>query len=201
MPTSMPARRTLQPALLFVGLWLILLAAGYLLALDATDRGDFVTRHTARVAVLFWALAVGARLLGCTRHTSRWLWTLACGAYLIHVAAAFEHIHHWSHAAAFEHVELVNGFGPGIFVSYLFSLIWLADVLWWLFAPISYESRPRWIDLGVHGFMAFVVFNGTVVYETGFIRWASVVMFLTLGLLAVRRFRRRVSIQRIEAGR
>jgi hypothetical protein len=197
----MAARRTLQPALFFVGLWLILLAAGFRFALDATDRGDSFTRHTARVAVLFWGLAVAARLLRCTRPTSRWLWTVACGAYLIHVAAAFEHIHHWSHSAAFDHVEQVSGFGPGIFASYLFTLIWLADMLWWQFAPIAYETRPIWLAVGVHGFMAFVIFNGTVVYEMGFIRWASILMFLTLGLLAVRRIRRRAFIQRTEAGR
>src|SRR5262245_29551754 len=105
----MLARQTLQPVLLFIGLWLILPAAGYRLALDSSDRGDYFTRHTARVAVLLWGLAVGARLLGRGRDNSRGLWTLACGAFLIHVAAAFEHIHHWSHTAAFEHVEQVSG--------------------------------------------------------------------------------------------
>jgi hypothetical protein len=197
----MPARQLLQLALLFIGLWLILLGAGYPLAIDATDRGEYFTRHTARVAVLFWGLAVSARLLRCTRPTSRWLWTLACGAFLIHVAAAFEYSHHWSHAAAFKHVEQVSGYGPGIFVSYLFTLVWLVDVLCWWIGPVSYESRPRWLAAAIHAFMAFIVFNGTVVYETGFIRWASTLMFLTLGLLAVRRFWRPASIQRIEAGR
>src|SRR5262245_24601936 len=187
MQSSMPARQILQPTLLFVGLWLILFAAGYRMALDAADRGDYFTRHTARVAVLFWGIAVAARLLGCGRYDARWLWTLACGAYLIHVAAAFEHIHHWSHDAAFEHVEQVSGLGPGIFVSYLFRLIWLADFLWWWIGPVSYETRSKWLNLAIHGFMAFVVFNGTIVYETGFIRWASIVMFFALGVLVIRR--------------
>jgi hypothetical protein len=39
--------------------------------------------------------------------------------------------------------------------------------------------------------MAFVVFNGTVVYETGFIRWAGVVAFTLLGMLAGWRLFRR----------
>jgi hypothetical protein len=201
MPSPMPVRQTLRPALLFAGLWLILLATGYRLALDATDRGDFFTRHTARVAVVFWGLSTATRLLAIGRFDARWLWTLACGAYLIHVAAAFEHIHDWSHSAAFDHVEQVSGFGPGIFVSYLFSLIWLEDVLWWWIGPNSYESRSKWLNLALHGFMAFIVFNGTVVYETGFIRWASIVMFFALGLLAARRFWLRASVQRVEAGR
>lgn len=185
----MPARQTLQPALLSVGLWMIFLAAGYRVALDTADRGDYFTRHTARVAVLFWGIAVAARLLRVGRKDARWLWTLACGAYLIHVAAAFEHIHRWSHAAAFDHVEQVSGFGAGIFISYLFTFIWLADVLWWWIGPFSYESRPMWLALGLHSFMAFVVFNGTIVYESGFIRWASIAIFVGLGLLLIRRLR------------
>ena len=39
----------------------------------------------------------------------------------------------------------------------------------------------------LHGFMAFMVFNATVVYETGSIRWAGAVGFVVLGALIVRR--------------
>jgi hypothetical protein len=35
--------------------------------------------------------------------------------------------------------------------------------------------------------MAFIVFNGTVVYETGFIRWAGLGLFVVLSVLLVRR--------------
>lgn len=151
------------------------------------DTPDFVTRQTARVAVLFWAIAA-ALLLTKNRPLARWNWTLACAAYLVHVATAFDRIHGWSHVAAFQHVEEVSGYGPGIFVSYCFSLLWLADVLWWALDFDSYDSRPIGLDWAIHLFFAFIVFNGTVVYETGFIRWAGIVIFLFLGILFVRRF-------------
>jgi len=51
----------------------------------------------------------------------------------------------------------------------------------------GYEARPVWLDRVVHGFLAFVVFNATVVYETGFIRWAGTVLFAALGVLWWRR--------------
>jgi hypothetical protein len=85
------------------------------------------------------------------------------------------------------HVEAVSGFGPGLFVSYAFTLLWLADALWWWIDRPRYDARPVWLDWAVHGFMAFMVFNGTVVYETGFIRWAGCLLFAVLTLLAVRR--------------
>jgi len=167
----------------------ILLAAIFLSPthLQIGHVGEFLTRQTARVAVLFWSIAV-ALLLMKNRLLARWVWTLACAAYLVHVATAFDRIHGWSHEAAFRHVEEVSGYGPGIFVSYGFSLLWLVDVLWWEFGSESYERRPIWLDRVIHVFFAFLVFNGTVVYETGFIRWAGIAIFLLLGILFVCRF-------------
>ena len=172
--------------------WLVLIVAALLSPriLPGSDPADTATRQTARVAVLFWALAAAVLLLR-NRSTGRTLWTLACAAYLIHVATAFDRVHGWSHGAAYAHVEEVSGFGPGIFVSYFFSLLWLVDALWWQVSPRSYEMRSRWFDLAVHAFMAFVVFNGTIVYETGFIRWAGIVIFAVLGVILAFRVGRR----------
>ena len=104
-------------------------------------------------------------------------WTLAWAAFVVHVAMAFHHAHRWSHAEAFRHVEESSGFGPGIFVSYAFTLIWTWDVLrWWARGPAA--RPPRWWL----GFMLFVTFNATVVYEAGFIRWAGLAMFAALAL-------------------
>jgi hypothetical protein len=152
------------------------------------DPDDLVTRQTARVAVLFWAMAAAALLLG-RRQFARAAWTVGCGAFLVHVGTAFERVHGWSHPAAVRHVEALSGFGPGVFVSYVFTLAWVSDVAWWWLDEVTYDSRPAWFDRLVHGFMAFVVFNGTVVYETGFIRWAGAVVFIALGWLLLSRSR------------
>jgi hypothetical protein len=80
----------------------------------------------------------------------------------------------------------VSGFGPGIYVSHLFTLLWTLDVACWWLRPHAYATRPAWIGRALHAFMAFIVFNGTVVYENGPIRWAGVAMFVALGGLWLR---------------
>lgn len=141
-----------------------------------------LVRRSADLAVAYWFFAATLILVG-QRWIGRWAWTIACVAYLSHVVVAFVGYHGGAHSHAFDHVQEVSGFGPGIFVSYLFTLGWVADVLWWWFAPTSYDARPQWLDRTIHGVMAFIVFNGTVVYETGFIRWAGLAGFSLLGLV------------------
>jgi hypothetical protein len=150
------------------------------------DPADTVTRQTARVAVLFWGIAAAALLIH-KREWARATWTVGCLTFLIHVATAFDRIHGWSHFAAMRHVDAISGFGPGLYFSYAFTLIWLGDVAWWWLGRHSYETRPTWLDRSIHLFFAFIVFNGTVVYETGFIRWAGVLLFGFLASLFVRR--------------
>src|SRR5260370_12959445 len=96
---------------------------------------------------------------------------------------AFHYCHHWSHDAAVGHVRDVSGFGQGIYVSHAFSLFWTLDVAYWWLQPRGYALRSPWFGRLLHGFMAFMVFNSTVVYEQGFIRWAGVVLFAVLGPL------------------
>jgi hypothetical protein len=192
--SSTVARRALIVA------WAVLLAAILLapsLGLSG-DVGDDLTRNTVRLALLFYAPAIALML--CLRpdewaasgrgQFARCCWSLACLAYLIHVGIAFHYFHHWSHAEAVAHVEARSGFGQGIFVSYLFTLLWALDVLWWWASPARYATRPAWIDRSLHAFMLFVTFNATVVYETGPIRWAGLVMFAALAVVLLVRRRR-----------
>lgn len=107
-------------------------------------------------------------------------WTWAVVVFLVHLAMAFHFYHGWSHARAFERTRQVSGYGEGVYVSYLFTLAWCADTLWWWWNARSYGRRPAWVDATLHTFMLFIVFNGTVVYETGPIRWAGLTGFLLL---------------------
>jgi hypothetical protein len=182
--------------------WLAVVAWAALLALvlvlptlnHSSDAGDDLTRHTVRVALGFYA--VGAMLMLTLRHdewlgdrarSARLLWTLSWLAYIVHLGMAFHFYHHWSHAAAVEHVQKRSGFGQGIYVSHLFTLVWTLDVLFWWLRPLAYTTRSPWFDRLLHGFMAFMVFNATAVYEQGAIRWAGVVLFVVLGTLWLRR--------------
>lgn len=142
--------------------------------------GDDLTRYTARLALVGYALAVNQLLLlrqpdaqarGLRR--ARLYWTLGWATFLVHLAMAFHHYHGWSHADAFEHTRTVSGVGEGIYVSHFFTLVWSLDVIsWWLW-PIRHEHRPAWLRWSLHAFMFFMVFNATVVYEAGLIRWAG----------------------------
>lgn len=184
----MPAAAVRQPIVAFglLGAGLVGVVFSGPAVVPVASADDFLTRQTARVAVLFWAVAEAALLLG-RAQPARAAWVVGAATFLVHVATAFDRVHGWSHAAAFRHVQEVSGFGPGIFVSYMFSLVWVADAGWWCAAPRSYDRRATGLDWAIHGFLAFVVFNGTVVYEAGFIRWAGVVLFAGLAALLVRR--------------
>jgi hypothetical protein len=114
---------------------------------------------------------------------ARWCWTLAWAAYLVHLAMAFHHYHHWSHAHAVEHTRSVSGVGEGIYVSHCFTLLWTVDVAWWWLRPETRARRSAWVDRSLHGFMFFMVFNATVVYESGLIRWAGVALTAWLAVL------------------
>jgi hypothetical protein len=159
----------------------------------SSTLGDDLIRNTIRLALLYYAIALTLLLRSQPpdwhKHShrirlARLCWTLAWVTYLIHVAMAFHFAHHWSHAEAMRHTEEVSGVGEGIFVSHLFTLLWTTDVVsWWLW-PSWYARRPAWIDWLLHGFMLFVVFNATVVFESGWIRWAGVVLFAWLAAVA-----------------
>jgi hypothetical protein len=177
-----------QPILGFALAGAVLIAAAFVapVILPNADPADVVTRQTARVAVLFWAVAAASLLAGY-RDWARAAWIVGAAAFVVHVVTAFDRVHGWSHAAAVRHVEAVSGFGAGLFVSYAFTLVWAADAAWWGLDRRGYEARSAGLDRLVNGFVAFVVFNATVLYETGFIRWAATVLFAALGVLWWRR--------------
>jgi hypothetical protein len=164
---------------LLILLWLILMAVAILGPWlgGSPTLGDDLTRFTVRVSVLYYAIAVGGMLVRIRCGWVRIAWTLGWLAYLIHLGMAFHYYHHWSHVEAMRHTQERSGFGEGVFVSHAFTLLWTADVLSWRLAPRWHETRSRWIGIALHAFMAFIVFNATVVYETGLIRWAGVAMF------------------------
>jgi len=72
----------------------------------------------------------------------------------------------------------------GLYLNYVFTVVWVADAAWWLLSAASYARRPRWINATVHGFMAFMFFNATVVFGKGATRWLGAAV--TAGLLTLR---------------
>jgi hypothetical protein len=154
------------------------------------NRGELLTKLTVWVALC--AYAAGAMMLLVAQGRAQWLprarlaWTLGCAFFIAHVACAFTYYHGWSHAAAFRETECQTAeltglrWGGGIFLNYLFAIAWLTDVLWWWLAPAGFARRPPCLTAAWQGFFFFMVFNGTVVFGKGPVRWLG--MLICAGL-------------------
>ena len=157
------------------------------------NGGDFLTRLSIWLALVAYAVGAGlllqARNRPQQRSLARWAWTFGCAFFLVHVLCAFAFFHHWSHDDAYRETlrqtaELTGWHsGSGIYINYLFAAAWLADVLWWWLAPASFDRRPSWLDALWHGFLIFMVFNGTVVFGHGPVRLLGILICTTLAIL------------------
>lgn len=152
--------------------------------------GPVLTHWTIRLALICLVICLAGRLRWGDSPRwfawSRWIWTFGCLLFLAHVASAFQFYHHWSHAKAFQSTAEQTGellgvrFGEGIYFSYLFTLLWVADVLWQWALPDSYRRRPVWLAAGLLSFLTFIAFNGAVIFEDGVTRWVGVPVTLAL---------------------
>lgn len=167
----------------------ILLGAIYVILQHHPNDADYATRVSADVAMLFYFLALCLTI--DNSESARYLWLMGSVIFLIHVLIAFGEVHGWSHAKALLHVEQVSGFGKGIIFSYLFCVIWLSDALIKMFWPRAYLARSVWSRWATHLFLAFIVANGTIVYEAGPIRWFSLAGFVFVMLLVVKKYRQK----------
>jgi hypothetical protein len=140
---------------------------------------------TVRMACLLYVGALLFWRFGNPRHAAL-AWTAGLACYVAHVAAAFAFHHRWSHDAAYHETARQTAelfgvhWGGGLYFNYAFTLVWLGDVWWMWWNRASYAARPRWTSALIHGFMAFMFFNATVVFPSGWVRWAGAVLALLL---------------------
>jgi hypothetical protein len=181
----------------FVILSLVASSALPLLEPVGADVTAAEIKHTAFLPVVAWC---GGWLVAFG-HNLRTIWAFGCALAIVHVAVAFHLGHGWSHAAAREHTRAVGGYGEGVYVNYAFVLVWYADAVWALVAFDAYRRRPRWLNWGVHGFLAFVMFNAAAVFGSPEVRRAFALMFLmSLSFLLWAAWKRRRSIDDPPAG-
>ena len=165
------------------------------------NRGELLTRLTVWLALGGYALGA-AMLLGARGRApwlarARWAWTVGCAFFLAHVVCAFTFFHGWSHSDAYRETARQTAemtgvrWGGGIFLNYLFAAAWLGDVLWSWLAPSAFAQRSPRLRAVWHGFFFFMVFNGTIVFGKGPVRWFGAVMCAGLAALwwATRRSR------------
>jgi hypothetical protein len=150
--------------------------------------GDLLTRVTIWLALALYAAAqVARRRPDAAMHVAGlWLLTLGCGFFIAHVILAFDVHYSWSHATAYAETaaqtETLTGWrwGGGLFLNYLFGVIWIIEVCWWWWAPTSYAGRARRVELTMRAVFLFMIVNGAVVFVDGPQRWLGVAVVATL---------------------
>lgn len=158
---------------------------------------DALIRWSARLFVAFYfaRLCIDAanRQDETSQRFARWFWTCGLVVFVAHVILAFHYLHRWSHAAAYEHVAKrtaeLTGFasGVGLYINYLFLVLWLADTtLWWRDLRWSQRRLPYW---SVQAVFAFLMVQATAVFGPPFwipITIAAVILLIGLRLTARR---------------
>lgn len=150
--------------------------------------GKTLTLWTIRAAASLYVVSVAGWLTRLDR-IARLTWTAGCLLYVAHVGCAFHFYHHWSHAAAYQETArqtaqlLGDGWGGGLYFNYVFTVAWIADVIWSWKGLVTYRSRPCWVATAFHTFFAFMFFNATVVFGTGSVRGLGAAATAALGFL------------------
>ncbi len=168
--------------------------------------GIWLTFWTVRLALLCYVAVLAAELARPwpRRHGDptqeaafgrrlRAIWSVGCLLMLAHVASAFHFYHQWSHAeaeaATARQVQELVGvpLAWGIYFSYAYLAIWVADAAWWWARPATYAVRPLAVGAAVHFFMVFMAFNGAVIFAEGAAPWVGLAISSLLVLLLARR--------------
>jgi len=125
------------------------------------------------------------------------VWTVGGLLCLVHTGVALHFAHGWNQSAAYEYVRRrtfeATGWstGIGLVMNYLFLLAWGIDLLlWW--RDDAWPDR-RALFWSVQGFLAFLIFQATVVFGPPFWQPLAAVLFLALGFIARQNRRRTVS--------
>jgi hypothetical protein len=108
---------------------------------------------------------------------ARALWTTGFVIFAMHLFAAFQFVHDWSHTAAWNHTAQQTAkltgwnWGGGIWFNYLFAVLWGYDVL----QSDRSRLRNRTVFWLIHAYLGFVVFNATVVFGVWWWKFVAVV--------------------------
>jgi hypothetical protein len=151
------------------------------------DLGEWLTRGTVWLALTLYAGGEVVRWRTGRLAPGRWLNTLGCAVFLAHVACAFHFYHQWSHSAAYadtarQTAELTGwNSGAGLYVNYLFALVWVGEAIRSWVKVNSYWERPKALSWTIRGFFWFMIFNGAVVFAHGPMR--SVGLLLSIALV------------------
>ncbi|WP_417377307.1 hypothetical protein [Gimesia maris] len=116
-----------------------------------------------------------------------WAWMIGVCLLSVHIAASYGFVYHWSHRASIE-AAANDSFqttgvraGWGVYVNFFFAAIWLCYSV----EMLTHGVRHRTIDKIIYVFTAAILASATILFETGTIRYLSVLGFLVLIALHV----------------
>ncbi|HEX2445798.1 MAG TPA: hypothetical protein VHJ77_17770 [Vicinamibacterales bacterium] len=142
--------------------------------------------------VLFVIGEWGKQTIERAPHAARWAWRASLlGALLciVHIALAMGLRHGWSHDAAVRDTArqtmdvFGTAFGAGVYVNYVFVMVWLAELGWWRADPVGYARRRPLVVWLLRGFYFVILVSAAVIFVRPQFRLAGVALlgFWVLG--------------------
>ena len=132
-----------------------------------------IVRGTMVLATVTWAVGeVFMRRSAVADRLARAAWTIGVALALLHVILAFEFVYGWDHEAAVnataqQTADLIGwDWRGGIYINYIFLVLWLADVFWWWTAPASHVVRSVRLERVRVALFMFMFINGAVVFAS-----------------------------------
>lgn len=171
-----------------------------------SEPGRSLIVWSVRIGVACYAVAVWLWFLRPLQTEAdyvrfRKFWLAAWLLVVVHVLLAFHFEHHWSHTAAIQHTaemtQRVVGWhwSGGLYINYVFLLLWAADIIRYRAAGVTRDSQSQSIPSGsvtswtMQAAAAFMMFNATAVFGPG---WWIPVVLLFAALLCWAKFGRRM---------
>lgn len=130
------------------------------------------------------------------RRLAKWIWSLGCTAFALHALSAYGLVYQWSNAVALretaKQTEALTGFnsGLGLYLNFLFAVLWCLDAARWWSNPEAYFRRSNRSLLWFHGFFLFMILNGAVIFVSSPRRWLGLTITLTGAIFLWRALRR-----------
>ena len=154
---------------------------------------------------LFTAGEIGrarnARGVGWPWHAS----ALGLGLSIVHTLLAFEVVHGWSHDDAVRNTAMQTervfgvGVGSGVYVNYVFFVVWLLDLVRWR-QDGGIERRSTGALVALHTFYLVIILNAAVIFAAGSRRAAGAILMVVLAGAWVRQLQGSVATRRLYRG-
>ena len=141
------------------------------------DIRHSATLASAWFASLIWFATTIRQARNRENRTTKWFSLFGLWAMLLHIVISMYLSHGWSLVEAYEFTARQSGVGAGLYVNVAMILLWGID--WYWIGHAKGQTFKRWI-LAIRLFIAFIVFNATVVFASSWPRYLAFVAFAWL---------------------